>query len=160
MRDDLPITTTRKSGKLRRGLSYPVGAEIISEALGDLSSRMSIGLSFLFPTTWRGGNLEKLIEKTPSYLVLGISFRRPLKPTISTPNYLIEKAFTEHWDIIVYAVPSVHRAKVRSLLIDSGIETARKWMESGRPPSWPMGGSSYYLSYDSRSGQLSANEPP
>jgi hypothetical protein len=105
------IPTSRKS-KLPTSLSYPVGAELVSEALANVPQASKLHLSFgLFrPLLSKRGRMKP-------YPVLRADYSGPVMP----PSL--------HWGLKVWSVPSEARHEIKESLVGEGLARVRRWLE-------------------------------
>lgn len=92
--------------KLRRGQSYPVGAEVITNCL--------VGV--------------------PQFRQLSISFER--EAVMAGDFSVIYDSHDSSWRIVVRSVRSDRRAGLRQALTSIGLPAARAWLLTHRPDIW------------------------
>jgi hypothetical protein len=114
--------------RLPPGLSYPVGAELISHHLADV----------------------------PQYKELWIAFNKHRPGMgIDRPKGVsgFQQVLGGHWDhsggwsLTVFAVPSVERSAVRRLLQENGLPSVRAWLRAHRPQTWFTGMRCFEVGY-------------
>src|SRR5262245_33421906 len=99
------IPTVRRA-KLRRGQSYPVGAEALTAGLAGVPqfARLSVELEC---RPWWHGTVAVVFTSRP-----------------------------ESWQILVGSVPAGHRAAIRHALLSLGLPALRRWLSAHRPETW------------------------
>jgi hypothetical protein len=105
--------------RLPRGLSYPVGAEQLSQALADVPQFGGLWIAF-----------------NKHVLGMGIDAPEPLKG--------FRRAFAADWhqggwSLKVFAVHSKERSAVRELVMPIGLSAVRQWLRVARPETWFVG---------------------
>lgn len=124
----LPLIPTGLRDKLPRGLSHPVGAEIISRALAGC----------------------------PQYNKLWISFSAKPVPLFPAPVECADfrlaflagyNSLSGNWSLGVPAVPSKERNAVRQLLMETGLSGVREWLCRPRPATWYEGFRTFEVGY-------------
>ncbi len=115
------IPTTHR-GKISRQLCYPVGAEMISEALRGVPHFERLSLWF------RAADRDSL--GTPAKLCAAAKRDEPL-PVLKASYITSSRLYgEERWRLEVYAVPREDRAAVRRALMDEGLPQVRAWLSA------------------------------
>jgi hypothetical protein len=141
------IPTSYKD-RLPKDLSWPVNAQVLSEALEGVPQYDMLTVSFSMWSTFRKSEFVKQIEDKSVILVLGVYYCNKREDRW-TARYLGEKGFCgESWQITVYPVPRNQKAIVRQAILSSGLADVRKWLGSHKPPSWYDGRKSLSLGFD------------
>lgn len=128
------IPTSYKA-KLPKFLSYPIGAELLTEGLSSVPQLDKLTVSFsAIP-----GLLKKdLLFRSRPYRVVEVSYKH-LRPTLSSPNpksIFATGYYDETWGIWVSAVPSELKSKARQLLLEEGLPKVVSWLSVERTPLW------------------------
>jgi hypothetical protein len=124
----LPLIRTGLRDKLPRGLSHPVGAEVISRALTGCPRYDELWTAFgskplpLDPAPAEGADCE-------------LAFAVVCNHTSGT------------WYLSVPAVRSAERAIVRQLLVTLGFPGVREWLCQRRPETWHDGFRMFQVGY-------------
>jgi hypothetical protein len=105
------IPTSRKP-KLPTSLSYPVGAELVSEALADVpqASKLHISFGLFRPLLRKDGHMKP-------YPVLRANHSGPVMP----PSL--------RWGLRVWSVPSEAKHDIKESLVAGGLARVRRWLE-------------------------------
>lgn len=119
----MELIRTGYRDKLPRGLSYPVGAEAISEALVGVPQFYDLWIAFT-KTGW----ME--ISTNPKQV---ISFMRTFAANLNFYNG------GASFGITVPAIPSDYRQLVRKAIIDYGLPAIKIWLATPRSPTWCEG---------------------
>jgi hypothetical protein len=119
------LIRTGLKARLPRGLSHPVGAEIISHALAGVPRYDSLWIAFG----------PKVLRVHPS---LPVELRLELRGFLSVFSVVCNNASGE-WYLSVPAVPSEARPAVRRLLLSDGLPAVRRWLLRPRPETWYEG---------------------
>ncbi len=123
------IPTTYK-GRLGKGLSHPLGAEVVSAALSGISLWPALELHFNskpkhgFGLFTPGGDLHYLRGNAGKEL---LGFKEVLYCGFWKPGF---------WTIGTFPVASGHRARARQALCDFALPAIRAWLSEDRPESW------------------------
>lgn len=138
----MAVLPTAYRGPLPRGLSYPVGAEVLSTVLSDIPQFSELRLSF-------SGTESRC-------LALYSSPRELVKAGLnqeSSPYRALLRASWMHggWSLEVEAVPSPLRYAFRRVLLTGALEEARQWFLTPRADTWFEG---------CRDITIGADEPP
>ena len=129
---------TRSKSKLSKLLSYPIGAEVISEALADAPFVSEIALSFHDKAMWPLSEFQRHLREGLPYQILSMEFTPVIKPGYSAPAKLIERGwFDAKWSVTVYPVLRELRQVAGQLLREQGLPIVWEWMHSTTTlPGW------------------------
>ena len=126
---------TTYSHKLPRGLSYPAGAELLTELFAGVPQAERFELYFNRHELIFASDHQAAVRSGKPVTVLAISYRNS-RPGLTGSNFEIERGwYGEHWQITVYAVPSALRLAVRQAIVASG-DRLRRWVTQPRPDPW------------------------
>ena len=110
MTDNLQLIATRMRVPIPKEFSFPLGAEVISEALRDVAVYEELSLRF-----WYHFRLS-----TPSRLQAHVDRGEPLKALSCGSD----------GEIFIYPVFRQHRAMVKRLLLETGLPRLRQWFSA------------------------------
>jgi hypothetical protein len=119
------LIRTGLKATLPRGLSHPVGAEIISHSLADVPPYDSLWIAF-------GSKVLRVGSCVPEELPL------ELRDFLGVFSVLCDNRGGS-WHLSVPAVPSKARCTIRRLLIADGLPEVRRWLLKPRPETWYEG---------------------
>jgi hypothetical protein len=137
--------------KLSRFLSYPLGAQKISEALVGLAEFASIGLDFF-------NNSERNHGTQRPYQVLQASYRK-MPVHLSSGNTLTEKHWRDaNWTVTVSAVPRIVKHEIQVLLTNEALPRLRDWFLMNRNSFGREGRASITVLFDEGAKALSFEE--
>jgi hypothetical protein len=150
---------TELKDKLPRLLSYPIGAEALTRALGQAPHIEQFKVSFI-------GNAKLLVPggyrnwvSSPTRKVLVAQFRPASKPGISAPNSFIEEGwYDEKWELTVIAVLREQRHLVHQLLHEQGLPKVVDWLRLSQRPGWATVAQRIELVFNPADGSLSVEE--
>ncbi|MHB1556572.1 MAG: hypothetical protein ACYC61_03710, partial [Isosphaeraceae bacterium] len=112
---------TRVKSKLPRGLSYPIGAEALSEALAGSPHVEAISLWFSDHPGWRGSESRRVLAAREPYRIVEVRFRPAGAPGFIGSRDMIKMGwFDEAWEIHVCPVLSEFRHLAHRLLCEQG----------------------------------------
>ena len=122
------ILGVRYKAKLPQGWSYPVGAQILTDILGDVADLAPNPLVFRH---------SKQCFTFKDRKRLGI--RDTLPPVIQVGRYIAlpgEEVQTDRlrWEILIGSVPSELRESVRICLLSEGLPRIKKWLTQDFTP--------------------------
>lgn len=121
MTDDAPQLRTGLRDRLPRGLSHPVGAELVSRALAGVPDLGDLWLAF-------GGKVLPFDAHAPREL------RAFTRLVALVCNYRAAGRY-----LAVEAVPSAARAVARRVLVEQGLPRVAAWLRQPRPSTWYEG---------------------
>jgi hypothetical protein len=124
----VPLIRTGLRDKLPRGLSHPVGAEVISRALVGCPRYDELWTAF--------GSKPLPLHPAPAECA---DFR--LAFTVVCNNYSATRYLS------VPAVASDERTVVRHLLLTVGLPGVREWLSQPRPATWHEGFRTFQVGY-------------
>lgn len=124
----LTLISTGIRHKLPRGLSHPVGAEVISRALAGCPRYGELWIAF-------GAKPLPLSPAPPECA----DFRLAFSIVCNNPS--------GDWYLSVAAVPSKERNAVRQLLLETGLSSVREWLCRPRPATWYEGFRTFEAGY-------------
>src|SRR5262245_32175988 len=119
-RKPIPLIPTGLRDKLPKGLSHPVGAEIISGLLDGCPRFDELWIAF--------GSKPLPIHPAPSGLT---AFQLAFAVVCNNPS--------GGWYLSVPAVPSRVRSMVRRMLISEGLPRVLTWLQQSRYQTWNEG---------------------
>jgi len=127
--------------RLPRFLSYPVGAEKISDALVGLAEFASIGIEFRSNSMRDHGTQRR-------YQVLQASYRR-IPVSFSEARMFIEQGWNDpKWTVTVQAVPRELKHDIQLLLLKEGLPRLKAWFVANRSLFGREGQCSITVKYD------------
>ena len=151
------IPTTYR-GKIRTGLSYPLGAEAISEALKEVRQLEELELSFHSSYALRASQSEKALRRREAIPVVTVSFRVYEVGLTGSNTLLNEGLYDDRWSLTVYPVPSPDRRAAQDALLDRGLPIVREWLMRPRSQTWLQGSKGLVLILDLDSATVSSSE--
>jgi|GEM_PF-2650848 hypothetical protein len=137
------IIKTKYKDRLPKGLSYPIGAELLSQQLSEVPQFNAFELSFFF----RCGKLYKVLN-SQSIEFLTLAFKRSEKSISNTNKRKDSEWVKPHWNIYVSPVPSTIQKKVRKSCLELGFPIIKDWLIKDRPDNWYYGYKFIELTYD------------
>jgi hypothetical protein len=117
-RRDTMIIPTRYKTKIGGGFSWPIGAEGLTLALGDVPQAAVMSITFTMP-------YRRRFQPSKPYTVASIEFRN-YRPHISTPRDWAHQG--PKWGIWVCPVPKNVRHTINGLLKHALTSEARPWL--------------------------------
>jgi hypothetical protein len=133
------MITTRYKSKLPHTLSYPVGAEAVSESLKGVPQEPALSIGFYARPTIFASEFREMRDSNSPYPIFNAAFRH-IQPGLSASNqFIAEGWYEETWELSVYPVPRDLKSMARQALLSEGLPRIRKWLTAERPPSWWYG---------------------
>jgi hypothetical protein len=128
---------TQYKAKLPRHLSYPIGAEALTEGLADAPHAESFSVSFRDEAVWPASRFQQLLAQQHPYKVLVAEYRPPQKPGYIGPQSLVESGwYDEKWQLTVYPVLRELRHRASCLLREQGLPLVVQWLRSSASTGW------------------------
>ena len=151
---------TRSRSKLPKALSYPIGAEAISEALADAPHADEMSLSFYDHPEYtlpKGHPYwYRTIRSGLPYLILTVEYQAACKPGLSANNSMIERGwYQEHWNLTVCPVLRELRQVAGRLIREQGLPAVVEWLRSSSRIGWDARRHQIRLVFNPADGTLS-----
>lgn len=128
---------TRHKSKLPETLSWPLGAEAISAALGDAPHAADLTLRFSDSPVWPASEFQLLLRESLPYVVLCAEYQPESRPGYAGSASMSESGFFDtRWEVRVNPVPRSLRAAAAALLRDQGLPLIVDWLRSSRRGGW------------------------
>jgi hypothetical protein len=128
---------TRFRSKLPRHLSYPVGAEAISEALAGAPHFDSLSVAFNDGAVWPASGFRRLLAEKLPYVIIKAAFSPARGPGLTGAAFMIEKgSYDEQWELHVYPILSEFRSVANRLLREQGLPAIANWLRSSDHAGW------------------------
>ena len=145
---------TRLKAKLPPHLSYPIGAQRISDALAGVPHADELSLTF-----WAASESRRLLAEQLPYAVVVARFRPARKPGYVGSNAMVDAGFfDERWEIEVGPVLRQHRHVAQQLLEQRGMPAIARWLTASSRRGWTSQGRNIRLVFDALEGSLVAEE--
>ena len=136
------IIPTKYKSTLPQRLSFPIGAEILSEALLSVPQFEKLTVTFFYYS-----KANDFPKESVEFSVVEIRFRN-LKPNQNSPKQFIDEGFyDETWEITVKPIPRELKSKIKQHLIAQGLPKIKEWLSVKRPASWLEGRKSLEVLY-------------
>lgn len=130
---------TRSRSKLPGHLSYPIGAEVISEALHGMPHVESMTVAFRKQAVWPGSEFRRLLSARLPYTILTGKYQPAHKPGLTGSDHMVQAGwYDEAWSLEVYPVHVELRPVAARLLRDVGSPAIATWLKSSAKPGWAM----------------------
>jgi hypothetical protein len=125
---------TRYKSRLPGHLSYPIGAQALSEALAGAPHAEALNVGFsddLFAIS--AVDFQRLLRERKPYKILEAEHKPARKPGISASNQSVEEGeLGEKWEIRVFPVLRELRHLANRLLKDEGLPAVAQWLRSSQ----------------------------
>lgn len=123
------LIPTINRDKLPKHWSYPVGAELVSNALADLPQYNTVDLFFYYRermslTTFKQDSLERL-ERLKHF-----------KSTYGFQKIISVIWALNKWGVSIFAVPSEERLQTKQIIQDVGLPRIFQWLNQDHPSTW------------------------
>lgn len=141
---------TKFKSKIPQTHSYPVGAELLSEALSSVPQLEALTLRFY--------GLWASKVKSNLQPVLNVNHINIRETQYSSKNLVAQGFYSETWEIIVYPVIREQKAEIKRLLLAEGLPKVKEWLLEKRNPAWLEGRKTLSVSFDSGSRSLKYDE--
>lgn len=137
------LIPTRYKENLPKDISYPIGAELISQILFGIPQYNDINLSFFF---WGGAEYQRILEADILYF-FEASYSKSDKSVSNTKKREETEWVKPKWEIYVSPVPSKIWRAVKEVCINEGLPMVKEWFIQDRPDNWYYGRKKIKLSY-------------
>ena len=128
---------TRSKAKLPGHLSYPVGAETISEALDGAPHSKSLSLVFYDQAVWPASEFRRLVTEGLPYVILTAEYQPQRKLDIGASNDLAKDGwYDEKWELRIYPVLNELKPLANRLMREEGLPTVVTWLKSDEGKGW------------------------
>ncbi len=140
------LIPTKSKAKLPKDLSYPVGAELLSEALKDIDQYKSLTVDFFDQPFIRKSQFQEQIDNNGCIPILWACY--------DGSDYCCEDGqYHKTWDITVFPVPRDTKNVVKEKIIHEGFPILISWYSKKTPPSF-RGQKSCSLGFDLKTSSL------
>jgi hypothetical protein len=138
---ELHIFPTSDRSKHSKEVSYPIGAEALSLALGGLPQQDLITCSFY-------SGYPQYDNGKPQFHVLHVMYRKRARSFYDGKSAFERGAFEPRWHISVFAVPRHLRGAIKVLLLEQALsDFVRPWLVEKSHLTGQTGESALMLEY-------------
>jgi len=138
------IFRTQSKDKIGKNLSYPIGAELIGKAVGDIPQAAQVGLHFRSQTTTWASQWKEILNNNTRYVVFSCSISWEDR-AVAWDGLNIQGG---SWDIDIYPVLREHRAVVRQELLAFGLPDLREYLWRTTTDEGRRKGTYFGISFD------------
>ena len=150
---------THYKAKLPRQLSYPIGAEALTEGLTGAPHAELLSLSFWGKPVWPGSRFKQVEAQQWPYTILVVEYRPARQPGYGGARYMIESGWYDtKWEVTVYPVVRELRHHANCLLRERGLPLVVKWLSGSNRPGWLSRDQRIQFVFSPAEGTLSAQE--
>ena len=127
--------STKFKAKIPHSFSYPIGTELLTEALREVPQLEKLSVSFFF--------MPRTNKKSNTFSVLAGRYQN-FDVTLGSPKEFIARGmYEEAWELMVHAVPRAQKSVVKQLLLEEGLQKLAEWLKAKRSPAWLHGGKNF-----------------
>jgi hypothetical protein len=131
------IIPTRLKSRLPGHLSYPIGAQAISNALAGLPRVEAFTITFYDQVVWPASESARILRDQLPYHLMEVRFTPRTKPNYGGARALIEAGYyDEKWDLQVNPVLRELRHMANELLRNHGLPMVAEWLQSSGKVGW------------------------
>jgi hypothetical protein len=128
---------TQYKARLSRHLSYPIGAEALTDGLVGAPHAESFTVSFRGKPTWPNARFQLALTQEHPYKVLVVEFQPAEAPGYSGSRFMVESRwYDEKWRVTVYPVARALRHLANRLLRERGLPLVAQWLRSSSHSGW------------------------
>jgi hypothetical protein len=147
------IPTTGHKTKLPKTMSYPIGAELVSQGLAGVPQQDDLRLSFTYHSSF-----EKEYKHDHPFKIFEARFDKSEMDLTMSNEFIEQGAYEEKWDLTVYPVPREKRSAAHRLLLEEGLPGIAKWLATERTPLWKTGHKTISIFFDQAEESISFQE--
>jgi hypothetical protein len=130
---------TRYKAKLSRRLSWPIGAEALTEGVAEAPHAEQLTVSFLGKLYRPDSPNHRILDEQRPCTILAAEFKPARKPGYGGTQYLLERGlYDEKWMLTVYPVLRELRQLANRLLKEQGLPALVRWLWSSQRVGWSM----------------------
>lgn len=134
---------TYHKAKLSQRLSYPAGAETLTEGLGDAPHVASFRVTFSGQPTWPDARVQKAAtgdkagaENRP-HMILAAEYVPAHKQGYLASHAMVEQGWCDdRWMLTVYPVVRAMRSVAHRLLREQGLPRVAAWLRTSERAGW------------------------
>jgi len=153
------LIPTRARVKLPYHLSYPIGAEALSDRLQKAPRREMLGLFFRSRPVLASAEFQRWLREQEPYPILVAEYRPALDGEGKKASVLEKLGLTdERLEIAVYPVAREVRDLARELLGDLGLVHLAKWLKGATTREWANTVRRLELVFSPREGTIEIRE--
>jgi hypothetical protein len=128
---------TRYKARLPRHLSYPIGAEALTEGLADAPHAESFSVYFGGNPVWPDSRFQQALAQHQPYKVLVAEYRPSRKAGYGGAQFLVESGWYDaQWQLTVYPVVRELRHLANRLIRERGLPLVAEWLRSSKRAGW------------------------
>lgn len=146
------VIPTRYKARLFGNLSYPVGAEILSEGLQEVPQITGLRVTFTLPP------LLDPTETNSPYRILSAEYCFQPVELSSSKKFIEDGWYDEDWGLTVFAVRRQVKSLVKNLLVQDGLPRVKKWLMAERTPVWKYGRKTCCILFDEKNESIVVQE--
>jgi len=153
------LIPTRARVKLPYHLSYPIGAEALSDKLQKAPRREILGLFFRSRPVLASAEFQRWLRDQEPYPILVAEYRPALDEETKKTSVLEKLGLTdERLEIAVYPVAREAKSIARDLLGDLGLVHLAKWLKGATTREWANTVRRLELVFSPREGTIEVRE--
>jgi len=128
---------TQFRSKLPRHLSYPIGAEALTEGLAGGSHAELFRVSFFDRSDLKHSEFQRIITQNRRYAILVAQYQPARNPGYTGAEFMIESGwYATKWEFEVYPVLCDLRHVVNRLLRERGLPLVIQWLGTSGQAGW------------------------
>lgn len=132
------IPTWFKS-KLPNTLSYPAGAQLLSDGLRGIPQFDQFVVRFQGRPMFSATDFNAMLKSGQPYVVLEAHFTKS-DPSLTSPRSMIESGdFEAKWELTVYPVLRQYRHAAQAALEAIALPNLRQWLSHPKAQTWKSG---------------------
>lgn len=128
---------TRSKSKLSQDLSFPIGAQAVSEGLTGVPHYDDIELSFSVYAVYPDSDFRRYLREELPYRIIQFDYRPATNAGYVTANDMVEWGWNDpKWELAVYPVLRSRRHEVNQFIREQGLPAIRQWLQSSEAVGW------------------------
>lgn len=120
MEQELYVIPTASKAKISHLLSYPIGADAITQTLEGATQMPLLRIQFYH---WSDHHLRE-----GKYEFLRVEYLNGPSPVAPYPIHLYRRPPQYRWEVVVQPVPRVWRHKIKTYILETAFVEMREWL--------------------------------
>jgi len=152
------MVTTQFKAKLPKRLSYPLGAEAVSQALAGVPQFEQLRLRFRDHPGTSAMEFQQVLREGRPYVLLQAAFDRSSMHLSASNSMIADGWYDKKWRITVYPVLREHRHAARLALLRHALPAVKRWLAQPAAARWESGHRRLDFTFDPAAATVTPSE--